>query len=245
MDMTARGMHRIIRIRVHPDIARAVVIDDFHHFRISISHDSHAVTGIRTEAVRYPYSLCPSAGEALRQLIGLPLTRRVFDVSAAIDARMQCTHQFDVAALLITAAARGQPRDYHILVTDPREGRCSARLMRNDGFQMDWIIANGTVLAPADCAGVDLDKGFTAWAAGMPDEDMAEGALALRRAHMIMRGRINLDELNQRSTALARSSCYVMQPERASSALRIPTVLRNDDAPPTLDAGDLAWLAAQ
>lgn len=245
MDMAESGMHRIVRIAVRPGMARAIIIDDFHHFRIGLRHDGQAVTALCSRAVRYPYSLCPASGEALDALVGLPLSRRIFDVSAAINARQQCTHQFDLAAQLVTAAARGQARGYDILVTDPHEGRCTARLTRDDGFAMGWAIEGMAIIGPDNHAGVALDQGFTAWAASLPDEDSAEAALALRRAHMVLRGRTRLEELNRRLFAPTRGSCYVMQPERAMLSERIPTPFRDGLTPPEPDAEDLAWLAGE
>jgi hypothetical protein len=239
----ARGMHRLIRIAVHPYEARAVVIDDFHHFRVALAHDGEAVTAARSQSVRFPYSLCPSAGDALAALAGLRLSSRVFDISAALNARLQCTHQFDLAALTIAAAARGMGRTYHILVTDPHGGIMDARLVRDDGFRMSLSLDDQTIVAPPEHAGIRLDQGFTSWAAGLADEDMAEAALVLRRAHMVQGGRMRIDEINSRKTALPRASCYVMQPERAAMALCIPTLLGDGSLPHMANADDERWLA--
>ena len=52
MDMAESGMHRIVRIAVRPGMARAIIIDDFHHFRIGLRHDGQAVTALCSRAAR-------------------------------------------------------------------------------------------------------------------------------------------------------------------------------------------------
>jgi len=217
--------------------------DDFHHFKIELIHDGERVKHISAEAVRYPYSLCPQAANMLGAMVGLPLTRRVFDISASLDARQQCTHQFDLAALAIAATARRQSRRYDLFVTDPVHDLCSANLMRDDGFSLQWHIESDVIRAPEDFGGINVNHGFTAWAAKLTDENMAEAALVLRRAHFVARGRARLKELNEQVTAMPRSSCYVMQPYRALSALRIVTQVREGISPITVSAEDQNWLS--
>ncbi len=243
MNEPQSGLYRTIVLSTLPGQVRALLQDDFHHFRIAIHHDGSAVTGVSGDAIRFPYSLCPDARHALDQLIGLHLSRRVFDISGVVDARLQCTHQFDLAALAIAAAARGQSRRYDLFVTDPSGDRCTATLTRDDGYALHWAITGRIITGPAPFAGINVDQGFTTWASTLPNEDMAEGSLVLRRAHFVLGGRIRLDQLNSRATADPRGSCYVMQPERATRALRIPNSLRDGRHPLPVSAGDAGWLA--
>jgi len=243
MNTPESGLHRTIAVTVHPDQARALVQDDFHHFRLAIHHDGTHITGVSGEAVRFPYSLCPQSRSALDDLIGLPLTSRIFDISATINARHQCTHQFDLAALTVAAAARGKDRRYTMFVTDPTEDdHCEAHLTRDDGFSLHWSITGRIITAPPVFAGITVDHGFTAWAADLTDEDLAEAALVLRRAHFVLGGRAILNDLNERHLAPSRGSCYVMQPERSDDAERIPTPHRDGTQPFLPTPGDREWL---
>jgi hypothetical protein len=235
-------LRRRIAITVSEREARAVVCDDFHHFRVSVSHDHGLVTNFASQSVRVPYSLCPLAGERLEALIGLPLTRSVTDIHGRINGRDQCTHQFDLAAMAIAAAARRQDRSYSILVTDPIEETSFFRISRDDGHTLQWTAARGEILAPEPFAGRNLRHGFTDWAARSLDEDSCEAALALRRTHMISNGRQIMDELNARENARGRGGCWVQQPERATHAIRIPTYKPDGLFDPPLDRDDEAWL---
>lgn len=241
-DDAAAGLRRIIRLAVTPGEARGVVQDEFHHFRVMVRHEDGIVTHAASESPRVPYSLCPAAGERLAALVGVPLTRRVTDIHARIDGRMQCTHQFDLAALAIAAAARGEHRSYRILVTDPVDGRSDYTVQRDDGLILQWQAEGRIILAPEAYAGIDLRQGFTDWAARTLDEDVCEAALILRRAQLIANGRRMMDELNQLSHARPRGGCWVQQPERASLAKRIPHEAIDGLDDPEPDADDKAWL---
>lgn len=83
--------NRAIALASRPGEARAVVEDDFHHFRVAILHRDGRVSGTRSSSVRYPYTLCPAAGARLNKLVGsevssdvtapASLLRAVFDRS--------------------------------------------------------------------------------------------------------------------------------------------------------------------
>ena len=182
------------------------------------------------------------AGDRLAALIGLPLTRRVTDIHARINGRDQCTHQFDLAAMTIAAAARGQNRSYRILVTDPTDDVSFFRIHRNDGMLLTWTASHGQIIAPEPFTGKMLRHGFTDWAATALDEDHCEAALALRRAQMISNGRQIIGELNALGHARSRGGCWVQQPERATFAIRIPTFKPDGLSDPELDADDRTWL---
>lgn len=239
---TAIGMRRLIAITVSPNEARGIVSDDFHHFRVAVRHEHGIVTGFATESARIPYILCPAAGERLEEIVGLPVTPRVLDIHGRINARLQCTHQFDLAAMAIAAAARGQDRRYRILVTDPVEGAISFLLRRDDGLRLAWQTLDAVIQSPPPFDGVHLRMGFTEWVANTLDDDLGEAALALRRVHMIAHGRQIQDELDALGHARPRGGCWAQQPERALLAKRVPTGKSDGLTDPELDEGDRAWL---
>ena len=78
---------------------RAALEDDFHHFRVSIRHNSEILTDINGWAVRFPYDACPSAANQLRGLLGMPLSDIAHSVNRQTDAKLQCTHLLDLAGL--------------------------------------------------------------------------------------------------------------------------------------------------
>jgi hypothetical protein len=240
--VSAAGLRRLIAIIVAPGEARGIVSDDFHHFRVAVRHEAGVVTGFATQSVRTPYTLCPAGGERLEALVGLPLTRRVLDIHGRINGRLQCTHQFDLAAMAIAAAARGSGRRYSILVTDPVDGASFFSLRRDCGPLLAWHVRDDTILSPDDFEGVGLRGGFADWVAQALDDDLGEAALALRRVHMIAQGRQIQDELDAIGHARPRGGCWAQQPERALLAKRIRTGKSDGLTDPELDADDRAWL---
>jgi len=203
-------------------MARSVVEDDYHHFRVEILHAEGRVTAAKSESPRYPYSLCPAAGSRLSELVGHALTPRMSDLTGSIDARLQCTHQFDIAALAVAAAARGtRDRRYDAIVEDQAEGPRRARLKRDGVEVLAWDVERRVIVAPEAVAGLALGSGFTAHVAETLDPDAAEAALVLRRAVFISSGRGMTDRLDAIDHAPPRSGCWVEQPERSSLAKRI------------------------
>ena len=124
-----KAMNRRIEIATRPHEARAVVEDDFHHFRVTLRHADGVVTEALSRALRWPNALCPVAGERLSELVGMPLNASSAAVLGHTDARQQCTHMIDIAGLAVAAAARGIPRrSYAAVVPDRQDGRTHAVL---------------------------------------------------------------------------------------------------------------------
>ncbi len=214
------AFNRAVRIAVTENMARAVVEDDFHHFRLVVRHSGGALTSVETESIRYPFSLCPDAGGRLQELVGVALTVRAADVFRRTDPRLQCTHQFDLAALAVAAAARRTGRRYRVLVPDPVEQRTRATVWRDGAQVLSWNLEGYAVAAPLPFSGLELGKGFTDWVTRNLGADEAEAALVLRRAVFVSRGRRMRDELDARQHAPSGGGCWVHQPGRAETAMR-------------------------
>lgn len=238
------SLHRTVRVAVRDGEARAVVEDDFHRFRVTIGHAGGVVTRAEAEAFRFPYSLCPAAGERLTEIVGMPVSPFMADVFARTDARMQCTHQFDLAALAVAAAARGAARRYDIEVPDPVEGSTVATLDRDGVRVMDWRVEAYAVAAPARFGGISLGAGFTDWVTANLDADEAEAALVLRRGVFISRGRAIIEALDRAPHAMTTGGCWVQQPGRSRTATReIGSARDFTGGAHVLTTVDEAWLA--
>jgi hypothetical protein len=239
------AFNRVLRLVPGDGECRAILQDDFHHFRIVVGHAGGRVTVIRAETKRGPYSLCPAAGQALSALVGTPLTLRAGEVLGGIDSRMQCTHQLDLAAFAIAAAARGRAREYGVTVPDLVNGTTRATVMRDGAEVLAWTVRDYAVVDPEPFAGRSLGEGFSNWVAHTLEGDCAEAALVLRRAVFVSRGRAMLHELNREPHARPTGNCWVQQPGRAELASRDTTGVRDHSTSGVpLDADDAAWLAA-
>jgi Protein of unknown function (DUF2889) len=224
-------------------LARAALEDDFHHFRVAVGHEFEQLVNIRGDAVRHPYSLCPSAADQLPSLVGMPLNRIASAVTRATEASEQCTHLLDLAGLAIAAAAsqRGR-RQYDIEVPDRINGRTQALLQRDGSPLLAWELQDTTITGPAPYAGLSLTHGFARWALDTLAPDEAEAAIVLRRCAMISLGRHK--NLDAQRHALPTGHCHVQQPQRATLALRVVgSTLDLSTRAGELCRDDTGWLA--
>jgi hypothetical protein len=225
--------------------ARAVLEDDFHHFRVTIEHDAEQVTKILGGAVRNPYTMCVSAADQLQQLVGMRLDRVASTVTRATEPTEQCTHLLDLAGLAIAAAASQRARrQYDIEVPDRVNGVTSVRLQRDGAALLAWQVRDAVIESPPPFAGVSLRHGLARWALENLSPDDAEAAIVLRRCTMISLGRHkNLDLL---AHAMPAGHCYAQQPARATLALRVVgSTWDFSQRAEVLCADDAHWLAFQ
>ena len=225
---------------------RAVVEDDFHHFRVGvIVRDGH-VASTYTQSPRAPTRLCPAAGSQLKLIEGMPLERASTAVHAYTDARHQCTHMFDLAGLVVAAIARRTPgRAYEAEVEDEESDKPRmARLWRDGKLVYEWELENtGRIKSPPPFSGRSLGGGYTGWARETFSEEDAEAALVLRRAVFISGGRnIDLDDPARRTGPVG--GCWVFQPERMDNAIRnVGSTQDFTDRRDDLLSCDSDWLA--
>ena len=222
--------------------ARAVLEDDFHHFRVALSYRDGSVTQADGWALRNPYTACPAASGQLAALVGMALDSVANCVTRATDARLQCTHMLDLAGLAIAAAARGiGNRRYDIEVPRRVDERTLGRLERDGLPLLEWRIDGDCITAPAAYAGINLREGMARWALTTLAEDEAEAALVLRRCVNISRGRER--DLDLQPTARSSGNCYAQQPQRAAQAMRIVgSTLDFSERAAVLCADDREWL---
>lgn len=223
---------------------RAVLEDDFHHFRVVIDYRDGRVLKARGEAPRHPFSACPEAAPALGELTGMALARIAHGVTQHTDATRQCTHMFELAGLAIAAAARAIPRRrYEIEVPRHVAGHTRAQLVRDDGYRLEWDVCDSTILAPPTYRGVNMREGMARWALTNLDEDQAEAALLLRRCALIALGRVK--DIDREPHARPTGRCYAQQPQRAPQAIRIVgSTWDFSDRPQALCQDEHEWLAA-
>lgn len=239
----ALGLHRTILIAVGAGESRGVLHDDFHHFRVVVRHDGASVGAVAAETLRGPYSLCARAGDELARLTGLPLSRAVGDVSDAVSVRLQCTHQFDLAALTIAATARGEGCRYDAAVRADGPEQFSGSV-RRDGIELlAWTAQEGGIVKPAPFAGRALGVGFSQWVAEALEPGLAESALVLRRAFVLARARRHIPRLDSLRSALPTGNCWVQQPGTAETAARLHGVVRDySGSAVPVDRADIDWL---
>jgi hypothetical protein len=209
-----------------PRRAVAEMEDDFHRFRVVVTHDGERVAKVEADARRYPWTECAGATAKLRSLEGMPLSRRHSAAGRHADPRSNCTHLFDLATLAIAHAASGRARRrYDLEVPDRRDGRTTARLARDGEAVLAWEVDGSRIASPEPFAGVDLGGiGFLLWTEKRLDSELAEAALLLRRACFIAMGRMrDLDEAPTASALMgfATGLCHSFTPGVAERARRM------------------------
>lgn len=177
------------------------------------------------EARRFPWTSCPTAVSPLQALVGMALSSRATAAGDHTDARMNCTHLFDLAGLAVAHAGAGRSvRQYDATVPDRRDGRTRAVLLRDGEPCLAWDISGRTIEGPPPFAGVALRRSFLAWATSALDEDTAEAAMVLRRACDISYGRgVDLDGIAcaDELRDLMLGTCHTFQPGTIETALRV------------------------
>jgi hypothetical protein len=224
----ARPYFRRIRVEAGSRSARAVIEDTPHHFAVRIEHDGARVTGISANAIRPPWSTCGEAGGQLQRLVGMALTTRPLANNDHTPHWEQCTHQFDIAGLAVSQAARGAGRrDYVAHIRDHDGASLRATLSRDGQSVFDWKVRitdrEFRVEAPEPVGEREL-KGLNAWAAANTDEETVEAVSVLGRAIYISGSRYkNLDDyraLVEMNSFKARPPCYSFDPKVVTIALR-------------------------
>jgi hypothetical protein len=185
MHAPAGVFHRRIVVIPETGVVRAGLEDEVHHMELALFHDGVRVTDIQSRSPRVPWSICPGAGEKLKELIGVPLQR--MNRSTGRDAKEHCTHLFDLARLAMARGHLDAPVQYDGTVPDRIDDRTSAELLRDGKRVLFWDLAGFTVSTPGLFAGHET-MGPPRWPAGL-DDDTIEAALVLRRTIFVARSR--------------------------------------------------------
>lgn len=241
-DPTTPFRRRIRLVRLDPHRVWGGLEDDFHHFEITLGHDNGIVTEIAMEALRWPWTTCPDAGANLGRLVGMPLSDRCTEVARITDPHFQCTHQFDLAGLCVTHAARGTDRRQYDIALENENTVVRARLHQDGKLILEWtLVADGirrVLLDPPPFTDAPWKGGFIKWADATFDPEPAEAAIVLRRSCDIGMGRgMDLEAIGcaEELAGLMTGVCYSMQPDIMPVAFRnrgsIRDFGRHPDAP--------------
>lgn len=213
------GFRRRFTVTPEPGAVTSALEDDYHCMAVTIRHDDGVATGIEPIMERAPWTTCPGAVEQLRRTFtGLALD--AFP-GRGDDKVTNCTHLYDLALLAAAHARDAGPTRYDVLTSDPVDGIVRTELRRNDRTVMDWTIESWTFTAPAELAGVRLDK-MGRWIETL-DPEMREAARILRWGTMIAHGRSTPLEDQSDATRMP-PNCHTFQPHNAALAQRVGVI---------------------
>ena len=185
-DTAERIYRRHIRLDAHGRQVAGELADDAQHFRVRLRHDGARVVSLDGEAVRHPWSTCAEARDPLRELEGMRLSPRCTAVGEVSNARLHCTHWFDLAGLAVAHAAVARAsREYRCAVWGAPGEIVDATLERDGEPLLHWRLDGMTIRAAAPFDGRSLKDAFQSWAEAELEPDLAEAAIVLRRASYI------------------------------------------------------------
>lgn len=222
------GFWRRFRVTPGAGRVRSEVEDDYHCMRVTVHHDGVTATRIEAELLRAPWTTCPGAPAQLVQTFtGVALA----DFAARGDKPGNCTHLHDLALLAAAHAFDTQPLVYDAQIADPVDGLRRAELRRDGRTLLAWTEMAFRIVAPAELAGITLDK-LRPWIEAQ-DVQTQEAARLLRWANMIANGRLIPIEKQSDATRMP-STCYTFQPERKTIARRVGVIrdFRKEQAQP-------------
>ncbi|MBG6120117.1 MULTISPECIES: hypothetical protein [unclassified Sphingobium] len=191
----------------------AEIEDDFHHMRVWLEHDGAHVLAIGGDLPRHPWNTCPGAVAVLeRELTGIALSTRIWDLPDTLHSKLHCTHMLDAALFAIAQAERGGERRYELRVPDAVAERSNPEALR-DGRPMLRIDLDGDrIVAPAVMAGQDI-RAIMPWARGALDDDMLEALSIMRRVISVAQRRKRNDGPVVADRVFARmvGACHTFQ----------------------------------
>jgi len=229
---TGTYRRRIELVSDEPGVVRGELEDDFHHFGVTLRHAEGRVVEMLGDDIRVPWTTCPGAMTALDAWAGQPLDISLLDLARAVDARLQCTHAFDLACLAIALAAREREggasrRNYDIALPDRVGGSTEPTLLRNGELLLRWKVEGITVSEsePPFFVGRKLmGSGFNLMVARELHPELGEAALVFRRAIFIGLGRQYDFERIEHARDFGRvvgSACHTFHPDRVEQATRV------------------------
>tara|TARA_R110002167_G_scaffold30753_28_gene101553 strand:+ start:351 stop:1175 length:825 start_codon:yes stop_codon:yes gene_type:complete len=207
--------------------------DDFHHFGVTLVHEGTVITDVSATAVRYPWSSCGLAPQALRPLIGKALSPRCSDIGQRLAMREQCTHIFDLTGLVMAHAVRGIPHRHYQAITESREimgwknhknpifGPTTIHLEQDGKTVMQWRSEKSDIIDNDTGHRQSLGRGFREWTESL-DLEHGEYATILRRALLVSGGRSMVHDNYPSAAAMDQPElCYSFQASRRDNALRM------------------------
>lgn len=233
-DLPYRRRIRLLRVDDHT--VWGGLEDDFHHFEVTLTHDGHTVTAVELDSRRWPWTTCPDAGANLVRLVGMDLSDRCTAVAAYTDPKWQCTHQFDLAGLCVSHAARGIERRQYDVALEPTPAGYAPTLWRDGELLHRWRVESPdggpyrVLVDPPPFTAAPWKGGFIRWA----DEHLtpldAEAAIVLRRASDIGMGRgMDLEAIDTavELAEIMTGVCYSMQASIMPVAFRARGTIRD------------------
>lgn len=209
------GFRRRIRVEPVRDGTLAMLEDDIHCLAVTLRHDGERVLSVEPVTERMPWDTCPGAAAKLIETFA---GQRIAEVNARREKKANCTHLHDLAVLAAAHATDPEGFTYDLFASDPVDGKRFLEIRRNGKAVHCWTEQDGTLVDPADLAGMSL-LSMRDWI-GTLEGTTQEAARLLQWGSLVAHGRTMPLEEQSRASDLP-PNCYTFQPERAVRAERV------------------------
>ena len=220
---------RIRLVRKGPGEVVGELEDDFHHFRVILRHDDERVLTAEGQSPRAPWATCADGNGRIAEIHGMALAPDATAIGQVADARLHCTHTFDLAGMCVAHAWRqvhggAAVRQYDCAVPDGYgDGRPGVECRMDGRPHLAWTMDGGVIRGPEPFTGVSLGAGFLRFCREHLDADAAEAAVALRRAVYISAGRTQQHDWFATAGEVAgalEGTCHTYQPDVVAVSFR-------------------------
>ena len=212
----------------------AGVEDDFHAFKVLLTHDGETVVAVEGETLRYPLDTCPGSLSLLHQLESVALSKDPRAIGAFVNPRQHCTHLFDLAGLAIAHACRdAQSREYDISIPDHD---LSELFLRRDGeLILHMSLVENIIQSPLLYQGQSIEQGFSAWVKhNISNHEEGEAALILQRGRFVAMGWLQKEAIVKTSVPWRHvpvGVCYSYQKGTIDKATRVKGSIKDCSDP--------------
>jgi hypothetical protein len=217
----------LIITRPGPHRIRLAMEDTEHAFQIEFAHDGRQVTDVDAHWERHPMSGCADAADALRAMIGCPLSGDLLATARYANKQHQCSHLFDMLCLGICHAwHRRENRRYHVIIPDAPSGLLSITLKMNGTVVLQLAVEDfQSIVQPEKYGGVSWHRGFSRWAAdNLPPTEFEHAFIAQRALFVALARRRDFSQTVGKPAAISgppSGACFMAQPERRATSYRV------------------------
>lgn len=224
---------RRIQLRGQPGRVIAELEDNCHGFRATLHHNGTELTALETETLRTPFNTCASATHPIQALVGIAIGSDPRQINESVNPFSNCTHLFDLCALAIAHAARGEcTRTYDVSVDDEVGEEAANAVVSRDGVEiLRFKTREWQLMDPPEVRGKPLLRGFAAWANDFYKGDEREAAFVLQKGYFVSSSRridlASLEGTRATDSLHVPNVCHSYSDAIIGDAVRLPDTVRD------------------
>ena len=191
-DFGSGCFRRRIRLVHSPGQVVAELEDSSHGFSLAMQYRDAVVQQIEAQTYRYPYTTCPGAKKPLMAFKGQAINADPRDINKTINARVNCTHLYDLAMLALAHASRPYgTRVYDVVLPDETDSASKLSVLLDNTPVLEWQVKDWQITAPTVLQGQALYNGFAgSWSKYCGDDsETFEYGLIAQKGYLVSHAR--------------------------------------------------------